>query len=662
MTKGERDELYRTRIDETFVPYTVVDVIQKVFHRDFGSDLADYLGKYIEYINEKTKGREYAASRAWVRKCRLVRPEARFIQPVSEYYVDIIIDAGFSMEFVKKINPEDKRVTNFDKEIALRYKFDFRPCTMTCVPDSIIFSEERMQRSLYKGDIFADKYLLPLLFTPADYEYMVKAVRYIYDLYDEEECAPEYWIEEMGLKIKEGAFAENSVLGEYFFMFGTADIMVDGKAVNAEIDPGTIIINRNGCRSKGMYNSTLAHEGAHHFLGRYYFMLQSMHGHDYCSYLCKRSDAGTGAKGTNSNISQWAGRKQSGWSPVEIMELQANSFPRFLMIPEKAGKKEAERLIAYYGGIKNLETMRKVVDGMAERFGTTKTMARSRLKDFGYNEARGFMRSVDGNLVPSYMSELSDLETYTISEKDAVKEYARNPEFKSLIDSGRYIYVEGHYCLKEIKYYRMDQFGFRHLTGYAREHMSECCLVFTYEHTRDARLFRNGFMNKSGAGGCRTLVYKNADGSSPVTAEGKILLRQIEKARTESHELSLPFNEMLVSLMAKRKVTIAPLAEDCGLSRDTIKNMRNDPERAFSIREVVAVCIALHLSPEISEMMIEKSPAKFIDTTEMRLYEYAMRMWYDQPVAVVNRRLVEAGVNPLTKNVDGYDENGIKMA
>lgn len=31
------------------------------------------------------------------------------------------------------------------------------------------------------------------------------------------------------------------------------------------------------------------------------------------------------------------------------------------------------------------------------------------------------------------------------------------------------------------------------------------------------------------------------------------------------------------------------------------------------------------------------------------------------PVSVVNRRLVEMGVNPLTNLVDGYDENGVKI-
>ena len=62
--------------------------------------------------------------------------------------------------------------------------------------------------------------------------------------------------------------------------------------------------------------------------------------------------------------------------------------------------------------------MQKMVDDLAEYYGTTKTIARSRLMDFGYNEARGILRSVNGSLVPSYYSTLLENETYTISEAE----------------------------------------------------------------------------------------------------------------------------------------------------------------------------------------------------------------------------------------------------
>ena len=104
-----------------------------------------------------------------------------------------------------------------------------------------------------------------------------------------------------------------------------------------------------------------------------------------------------------------------------------------------------------------------------------------------------------------------------------------------------------------------------------------------------------------------------------------------------------------------------PLAEATGLSRDTIKNMRNDPNRLFPIQEVVAVAIELHLPPKVSREYVRHAPMNFLNTDEMYCYQYALNEWYMFSVAEVNRKLVEMGIRPLTDLVAGYDENGVKM-
>ena len=93
--------------------------------------------------------------------------------------------------------------------------------------------------------------------------------------------------------------------------------------IHSNVVGATIILNQDVRDSRSMKNSTLAHEGTHHFLGRFFFALQKTHGHAYCSYMCKRS--------SNS-------ARQDRTSPMERMEIQANTFPRYLMIPEKHGK------------------------------------------------------------------------------------------------------------------------------------------------------------------------------------------------------------------------------------------------------------------------------------------------------------------------------------
>ena len=653
MTEKEREELYRTRLDESFKPYTVIDVLTKVFHRVFSDDLKTYIGEHPEEF--KTTSSDWNVSRAWVNELKVIHPESVFQQRVDNFYVDILAETRIKLEEVKSGFAIMKNRYAITPTLRLRYRFDFRPCHMECHFSGVIRKEADSLQARYPGAFPMDKYLIPVM-SSEDYAWLAEEIHAAYyedEIRKDEPIDPEKWILMTSQKILIGSFPENGALGEYFFGFGTANIVdpITGIIRKRDINPGSIVLNLEIIGSKGTRNSTSAHEGTHSYLGRFFFLLQKMHGHDYCSYMCKRV---SGQPDTDLR------------SPVEKMEIQANTFPRYLLIPEKSGKDRAARLLAYYGGIRDLATMQKMVDGMAEYYGTTKTIARSRLMDFGYNEARGILRSVNGSLVPSYYSTLSENETYTISEAEALKEYLTNGTFQTVVNSGMYLYVpeNGCYCLNDHKYLYFDHNGHAHLRRYAREHMSECCLVFRAEYGSVFRRFINGALQKGSTvgRGRRSIKYVNEKGGSPATQAGLLLRKQIEAQMQEAARFQKSFNDMTVELMERNGFTVGRLADETGLSEDTIKNLRNRPNIIFPIQEIVAVCIAMHLPPAISMEYIRISPSKFQTTVEMKLYEYALIQWYMRPVAEVNRLLVEAEVQPLTNLVDGFDENGWKVA
>ena len=68
--------------------------------------------------------------------------------------------------------------------------------------------------------------------------------------------------------------------------------------------------------------------------------------------------------------------------------------------------------------------------------------------------------------------------------------------------------------------------------------------------------------------------------------------------------------------MELKNMRVGDLAEKTGLSVDTIKNMRNNPAKAIKIEELVAVCIALHLSRETIIEYINRAPNSFCETDE----------------------------------------------
>lgn len=646
LTEAERVERYRTRLDESFRPYTVVDVLTGVYHRCFEDDLRNYIGENPDKFVSLEDG--WCVSRAWVNECRIGRIEALFFQPLSDFLVELYVHAAIRIEIVRNGNALIKRAKSLRMDLRLQYSFDLRPCKLTCKFTKAVADEADSLIARHPNAIRADKYLLPVL-QEADYPYLAKWFIAQYGIAEKDmPLDAETLVKQMGLKLLQGAFPENGVMGEIYFNFGHAAIIdsITGEVKDADIDPGTIILNSAAYTSRGMYNVTLLHECAHHLLAIKHFLLQMTHGHQFCSYLCKKKGAAQRQQGEP-------------FSPVDIMEIQANKLPGYMLISAESGKAKAEELLNTYPN-RNIAGMTRLVRDMAEHYGATQTVARTRLQAMGYQEVRGIFQSANGELVPAYVSDLKDGQTYTISHSDALKEYVVNPTFRAALDSGRYIYCEGHFCLNDARYVKVDHMGYPHLSAYAREHMAECCLVFQTAYSTPLKRLINGVLQK-GRGGKKQVTYVNKDGGSPVTAEGQAFRKMITREFHVASLIHTTFNDMMVKLMDARGISVGQLAEATGLSDETIKNMRNDSERQFSIGSVVAVCIGLHLLPEISMQLIDSSPAKFVHSEEMSAYRYVLNHCYDQDVRKVNRILVEAGFRPLTDAVDGYGENGVRL-
>ena len=90
MTEAEKAELYRTRLDETFHPYTVVDVLTNVYHRCMKDDLSNYIGKHPGEFVPLESG--WCVSRVWVNACRIIRVESLFFQPITDFRVELYVD------------------------------------------------------------------------------------------------------------------------------------------------------------------------------------------------------------------------------------------------------------------------------------------------------------------------------------------------------------------------------------------------------------------------------------------------------------------------------------------------------------------------------------------------------------------------------------------
>lgn len=222
LTEEEKEERYRTRLDESYRPYTVIDVLTSVYHRCFEDDLCNYAGEHPEEVIAPESG--WGVSRVWVNECRICRVETLFFQPLSDFAVELLVHASLRAEIVRSGNANIKRYKNIRRDLHLRYSFDLRPCKLTCRFVKAVVVEEESLLALNPTALRADKYLLPLV-QDSDYPRLAKWILARFDMPEEGPLDVNLLAERMEMKLLPGRFPENSVAGEIFFNYGRAEIL-----------------------------------------------------------------------------------------------------------------------------------------------------------------------------------------------------------------------------------------------------------------------------------------------------------------------------------------------------------------------------------------------------------------------------------------------------
>jgi hypothetical protein len=73
----------------------------------------------------------------------------------------------------------------------------------------------------------------------------------------------------------------------------------------------------------------------------------------------------------------------------------------------------------------------------------------------GYGAAKGALNFVVDDYISPFAFSLDECrgnQTFVITPKEMLDEYVRNEDFRAIIDTGRYIYVDGHVCINDPEY------------------------------------------------------------------------------------------------------------------------------------------------------------------------------------------------------------------
>ena len=395
--------------------------------------------------------------------------------------------------------------------------------------------------------------------------------------------------------------------------------------IPVKVNGNTIVLNT---RKPGQERDAIFHECFHYVEHRLFFQLQQLHNTDI-SYLAKWKPVEL---------------KKDERSPIEWIEWQAHIGSQCLQMPKRLLRKRISdelsdmQKLDRHMGFKLQAAGRK----LAKEFNVYNYQLRNRMIHVGFPAAKGALNFVEDDYITPFAFELGEChgsQTFVISPKEVADEYVRNEVFRELIDTGRYIYADGHVCLNEPQYV-IRQGDRLHLTEWANAHVDQCCLRFVRNYIRDKHShYVFGQLNSDEEYNGRSLALS-------LQSSAENALKQAQEMSQVLLNLPGSFSGTLVAHMKRVGITRERLAEEAMMSGTMIKRMRTS-ERDLTLDQVIAVCIGLHIPPEYSFDLIEKAGFRLRNTPEHLIYKSILQTMYMEKLMNIQKLLAKCGCGEL---------------
>lgn len=411
------------------------------------------------------------------------------------------------------------------------------------------------------------------------------------------------------------------------------------------IPAGTILVDKTVAFMYvlGATNNTIIHECVHWDKHKKAFALARLYNAELTNIGC-RVVGGIDGNPSDRNAVDW-------------MEWQANTLTPKIQLPISMFKKYVDGKISKFRREMNaydmIDIIEPIIISIEEDFGVSKVAAKIRLLEAGYEEALGVFTYVDGKYAKPHKAAKGFLQrnqTFCVSLQDALIESAFNPELKSKIAEGNYKYIDTHFVLNHPKYVETDMFGNEALTHYARNHMDECCLVFTLtikSHIND-RYRSECFLNRDKS---NEIVFEaHYGGASAQDAnQAKMIKEYNAELLTVAKTLPMNFSGALDALIDWSDMTEEELAEAADMSEKTIQRLRNTEPDNVTIETVMQLCIGMQLPPVLSNCLLRASGKSFMMTEQHIMYQFLLNACYYKSIFECNDMLTAQKLKPLGK-------------
>ena len=618
---------------------SVIDVLRIVYGQDFGAILKEYVESHLDELHRNGIMRDSM----YVRFGGIGRTyiETNYYQPKEDFLLDVVVDCLLEGEHYPQC-----------ESFYIRYKMNFCAMNPRCFLWKIgLYRSDEDDALRDTKQMKADGNLLPRI-TAAKFD---EIAEYLLNSYNPEALSTAgpvdvYKIAKgLDLMVNELQMQDANILGQMHFWPGQVE-HTDKRGCTAitKANPMDIFINTLSCKSSVAKRSSLAHEIGHLFCSRKFELLQIMAGNKHGAVVNKRKK-----------------QLEQNSIPREL-EAQPAKFSGHLLLPRRTALPFVEEEIGKLGGHASPRQMEAIVRKVMDTFQVSRQMATLRLKDFGYDIAKGVNRYVDGHYVPAYGTSNGEWKNgidYIIEHKAVFELYCDDAAFRRVIDTGRFVFVENHLCLADRRYIRTGA-GRKletprvWLTDYARNHIDECCLAFR-ERGVNLHRYYDGILNREI---CKRVVDYRYD---PMRSREENIQIMDEFARIND-ELPSGFGKTIKYHMSRVGVSVGDLAEAMELDSKMVQYFRKELEPVIGIlppkkedasknknhltkRSVVTMALLMHLMPDWSDHLLHQAHY-ILDKTdrEEKVWWCTLKTSYMCAIEEINATFRDLGITALT--------------
>lgn len=459
-------------------------------------------------------------------------------------------------------------------------------------------------------------------------------------------------VKRMGLTIKE------IELTRHFTLFGQiafGDCVIEYYDRNEKlykplnVSRGTILVDPNSyfMRNIGCMNNTIIHECVHWYKHRKYHELVKMYDSKAVLISCRVNET-------------TKYRKQ--WSPEDWMEWHANGIAPRILMPKSTTIQKIEELIKknelLFGSENRVNIIENVLFELADFFQVSRIAAKIRMFDLGYKEVAGVYTYIDDHFISNYAFNADSInknQTYSISLSDSFFEYYSNPAFADIIDSGNFIYVDGHYVINDPKYIKRSETGSIDLTDYAKLHVDECCLKFDLKVNEASKMdivvYLDSVMFRKATPDYNRVPAFNPDNHNmEVFNRSEELKRFHDELVQESQYLSSTtqnFAQAAYGHIKRKGYNKSVFTEKTLLSGKTFDRIKKNELNNPTLETVMAICIGLELSPSYSEELLRLAGFTLSNSPQQLAYKKLLHSYRGHSIYECNEVLEALGLSPL---------------